>query len=662
MSLCSLRQAADRSEKQPMQDKDTELNYYPKAWLSLQGADRVLCIGPHPDDEVLGCGGALTWLARQGAHVQSLILTQGSKALGHADQQHAQTRRHESVAAAKAMGTLEPQFLDFQDRELSYGEPLITAILQGLQNLPASATGQAAMLFLPSLSEPHPDHQAAALAGLAAAQRWGEPLRVLFYEVGAPLHPNTYLDITAVAQQKWQALACFHSQLSIENYEDHSRAMATLRAFGKAPECNAAEAYFEVDMNALQRSGPLAVLPQWPWVRTRLQLANGPQDLPLISVLVRSMDRPSLPETLASVAQQTYPHIEVVIVNAKGRPHSPVSYMPQHQTVRIITPPEATSLGRSAAANLALAQAQGELALFLDDDDLIGPDHLQRLVQALHQHNQAVAAYSGVRVVNADGHPLREYNNAWSVHRIQGINFLPIHAVLFRMQEVRERQLQFDTDLPVLEDWDFWHQLSQNKAFVHSPGVTATYRQSLGQSGLSDPGHDNHWQAWHLQLLTRYANQSTPQDNAKCLAWHAIELDKASYQLDQVSQQQRATEQLLVQTQTQLHNYKQQSIQHQQARDGLQNELEKYSLEVQARMAEKEAKLHAFAAQSNQALAEKEQVLADTRQQLQQNAQELQATKNELQATKDELRQLQKWQDKINRRFPEFLLPEQNRT
>lgn len=573
-----------------MQDKETELNYYPKPWLSLQDARRVLCIAPHPDDEVLGCGGALMLLARQGAHVQSLILTRGDQAPGPAHQDHEKTRPQESIAAAVLMGTLPPHFLEFPDRELRYSEPLISAILEGLQKLPPQTTDGPALLFLPSLSEPHPDHQAVALAGMSAAQRWDQPVTVLFYEVGVPMHPNVYLDITRVAEQKWQAVAQFKSQLGLENYEGLSRAMATLRAFGKSPDCTAAEAYFQVDMDAVRRAGPLAAMPQWPWVRSRLQLANGPDDLPLVSVLIRSMDRPCLAQALASVAQQTYPHIEVLIVNACGREHSPLNYVPELQLVRIIHADGNIRLGRSAAANEALTHAQGSLALFLDDDDLIAPDHLQRLVAALHQDGQAVAAYSGARVVNAEGHTLRVYDIPWASQRLKGINFMPIHTVLFRMQEVRDRHLRFDSELPVLEDWDFWRQLGQHRSFVHMRGITATYRQSLGQSGLSDPAHDNHWQAWHQQLLLRYMSQSSLEDNAKCLAWHAIELDKASYEIDQARVLLNAAEKRRAEHQ----------ISSDQARENLQQELNRFSREVQIVLAENEAKLHAYAAQVNE--------------------------------------------------------------
>lgn len=599
-----------------MRDRETELHYYPKDMLSLSGISRVLCIAPHPDDEVFGCAGALTLLARQGAQVQSIVVTQGDKALGESSADHAAQRMDESRRAAHILGCQPPQFLGFEDRTLSYSPALVMALGGALQShFKPDSLG---LLLLPSLSEPHPDHQAVALAGLSAALAWAGPLRVLFYEVGAPLHPNTYLDITAVADTKWQAVAQFDSQLGLESYEPHARAFASLRAFGMGVACEAAEAFFEVDLNSVKRSGPLAALPQWPWVRSRLQLANGPQDLPLVSVLIRSMDRPSLPETLASVAQQTYSHIEVLVVNATGRAHSDLSYLPGHLQARLIDPESRAALGRSEAANLALDQACGSHALFLDDDDLIAPEHLQRLVQAIHDQPRAVGAYSGVQVVGSDGQAIREYDTPWSPERLAGINFLPIHAVLFSLQAVRERHIRFDVNLPVLEDWDFWHQLSQGGELVHCPGVTAVYRQGLGQSGVSDPAHANHWKAWHQQLLERYLSQESAQDTARLLAWHAVELDKLGAQFDQLRHHEKAAQQQLAQSLADAQLQQQQARQHQQARDELQQQLERFSLQMQVELSAQEAKLQAYAAQTNVALSDKElQLQAQAHQHLQ---------------------------------------------
>jgi glycosyltransferase involved in cell wall biosynthesis len=46
------------------------------------------------------------------------------------------------------------------------------------------------------------------------------------------------------------------------------------------------------------------------------------ETLPLVSVIVRSMDRTMLQDALGSVALQTYANVEVVVVNATGNPHS----------------------------------------------------------------------------------------------------------------------------------------------------------------------------------------------------------------------------------------------------------------------------------------------------------------------------------------------------
>ena len=42
---------------------------------------------------------------------------------------------------------------------------------------------------------------------------------------------------------------------------------------------------------------------------------------PLVSVIIRSIDRSTLAEALDSVASQNYPNIEVILVNAKGADH-----------------------------------------------------------------------------------------------------------------------------------------------------------------------------------------------------------------------------------------------------------------------------------------------------------------------------------------------------
>jgi hypothetical protein len=265
--------------------------------------------------------------------------------------------------------------------------------------------------------------------------------------------------------------------------------------------------------------------------------------------------------------------------------------------------------GRAQAANLALAAAQGEYALFLDDDDLLQPQHLERLIAALQAHPQAVGAYAGVRVETHDGAHLRDYDLPWSRQRLQGVNYLPIHAVLFRMDRVRQRGLRFNEQLPVLEDWDFWLRLTEGADLVHCPGVSAVYRQGLGQSALGDAQHPHHWRVWHRRLLLQRVQSLVPEALAELLAWHAVELDRTQAGADRQDAELRTTQAALQQAQATLLDAQSLGQQHQAARDVLQQQLLAFGRESQAALDAKEAALQLFGQQARQALDAKEAAL-----------------------------------------------------
>ena len=113
---------------------------------------------------------------------------------------------------------------------------------------------------------------------------------------------------------------------------------------------------------------------------------------PLVSIIIRSMDRSTLTDALDSVASQTYPNIEVVIVNAKGADHREVDEWCGHFPQRITTNEGETSLRRSQAGNVGLRVANGDYLLFLDDDDWLAVDHIAKLVDTLITHPACLAA------------------------------------------------------------------------------------------------------------------------------------------------------------------------------------------------------------------------------------------------------------------------------
>lgn len=236
------------------------------------------------------------------------------------------------------------------------------------------------------------------------------------------------------------------------------------------------------------------------------------------------MDRASLSEALASVAAQTYPTIEVVLVNAKGDGHRDVGPWCGDFPIRFVS--TTGGLNRSAAANFGLDQARGEYLIFLDDDDLFDAEHIESLVHTLDTSPNCKAAFSGTRVTDATGATLGVYSQAYSAEQLLIGNFLPIHAVLFSKQLVAAG-CRFDNSLATYEDWDFWLQISRQTDFAQTGGVSAVYRSFLGDSGMSRAEDRplqrqrrsvvwrKWWPAWKVEILDILASDLEKAQEAK---------------------------------------------------------------------------------------------------------------------------------------------------
>jgi len=148
----------------------------------------------------------------------------------------------------------------------------------------------------------------------------------------------------------------------------------------------------------------------------------------LVSIIIPAYNRASLiAESLDSVLAQTYRPIEVVVVDDGSADNT-------REVVREWTLKADAGLavryfhqanqGGCAARNRGLRESQGEFINFLDSDDRLLPEALQRKVGCLQSTNAPYCYDLGERV-DEEGKPLGYHGRPWSAY--DGLFFLTYH-------------------------------------------------------------------------------------------------------------------------------------------------------------------------------------------------------------------------------------------
>lgn len=223
---------------------------------------------------------------------------------------------------------------------------------------------------------------------------------------------------------------------------------------------------------------------------------------PLVTIIVRTHQRPSvLYEALQSIANQTYPNIEVIVIeDGKTSAKEMLDKHFNHLNITYYATEE--SVGRTKAANKGLELANGKFINFLDDDDLLYADHIEVLCATLENKTDYKVAYSlafetPIHIKSKSPYEYEElyhaveFNTEHSHEELLVQNYLPIQTVMFK-KEVYEELGGLDESLEVLEDWDFWLKISKHYPFYYIEKTTSIYRV---------PAHSQHMYMRREKLL-----------------------------------------------------------------------------------------------------------------------------------------------------------------
>jgi len=193
----------------------------------------------------------------------------------------------------------------------------------------------------------------------------------------------------------------------------------------------------------------------------------------------------TLGETIASVARQTYPHIEHIVVD-DGSTDATWELVAQHRD-RVNGLRLPGNRGGSFARNRGFELARGQYLVFLDADDLMGPDAIAALVAAVRDR-QGTVGYCGWRrwreiqgqwqafpaeipPVQPDQDPLR----GW----LEGV-WVPPCAILWR-RDSYEVSGGWDERLSLNDDGDLMMRaLARGVRLVRAEGGESYYREHHG--------------------------------------------------------------------------------------------------------------------------------------------------------------------------------------
>lgn len=226
-----------------------------------------------------------------------------------------------------------------------------------------------------------------------------------------------------------------------------------------------------------------------PLIQQRVQQSGAPVK---ISIVLPTYNTPAhlLKATLESVKAQLYPNWELCIVDdcstqphvqkllqkfASGEPRCRLLLLAQNQ-------------GVSKASNQAIAMATGPFTVFLDHDDLLEPQALFRVAEAV-QHDDPDMVYSDEAMVSENGKKILYHTHrpAFSPEYLRGHPYI-VHLVGFRTQLLRDIG-GFDESLNISQDYDLILRASERAStIVHLPEILYQWRVLPNSSGHDKAG------------------------------------------------------------------------------------------------------------------------------------------------------------------------------
>ena len=257
-------------------------------------------------------------------------------------------------------------------------------------------------------------------------------------------------------------------------------------------------------------------------------------DFPLVSIAAINYNNSKfLVDTLESIRNQTYPNIELIIVDDCSTDNDVEiinnwlkTYKGKYKFIQ-----HEKNMGVCTTYNSGLKNATGKYFAAIDTDDIMLPEKTAKQVEILEGSEAKIGAvYSDAYLIDGEGAPIaglfigkhRQFEQIPNGNIYEALlqgNYIPCMTFLFK-RSIFDELGGYDENL-VYEDYDMWLRIAQKYEVVFSDFISCTYRIRPGSLTFTI----KNWEHSDAIIFSKHIGGPLPMERVSGIAGKLYEED-----------------------------------------------------------------------------------------------------------------------------------------
>jgi len=219
-----------------------------------------------------------------------------------------------------------------------------------------------------------------------------------------------------------------------------------------------------------------------------------PASLPLVSIITPSFNQANyLEATIQSVLEQSYPHIEYIVIDG-GSTDGSVDIIKKHQS-RIASWVSEQDKGQTEAINKGFNRAKGDILAWINSDDTYAnPNAVADAVNFLIANPETAMVYADCNFIDEQGKVIGKFaSRQTDYEKLRGgYVHIPQQTMFFRAKYWKELG-PLDPSFYFAMDYDLWVRIAKHAPIKYLPGKTwANFR--IHTSSKTNVNDERGWQ------------------------------------------------------------------------------------------------------------------------------------------------------------------------